>query len=270
NEEELEFLDDYSVFYSILGSNVSNQLLKLLYEENGDFLNAKTIGQKSGLGINGSGNTIKQLSAIGLLDEHRASLGLLLTDYNFRISELGKKVYEGYNNIDSSNMLEKIEEPKKSEEKAELNRLCSKKGKDFETYTMDNLFPKETFDLLHVTPDAETNEKRYVESSRKPDLQFRDKKTGKIFYVECKYRSSLFNEKFEWTKSNEQAERYRNIEYLEEIPVFIAMGLMGTPEKPKKVFLMPLKDIKYNALYLSVLRDYEIKEVEDIFKIINS
>uniref|UniRef100_A9A6V8 Uncharacterized protein n=1 Tax=Methanococcus maripaludis (strain C6 / ATCC BAA-1332) TaxID=444158 RepID=A9A6V8_METM6 len=269
NEEELEFLKDYTVFHGILKSNVSNQLLRLLYDTE-DFMNVKTIGEKSGLGINGSGNTLKQLSAIGMLDEHRAGLGILLTAYNYRISELGRKTYESYNNINPDAKPVKTDNTENKEIKENSNPLSHKKGKDFETYIMDNLFPKESFDLLHVTPDAETNEKRYVESSRKPDLQFRDKKTGKVFYVECKYRSNLFNEKFEWSKSTEQAERYRNIEYLEEIPVYIAMGLMGTSDNPKKVFLMPLKEITYNSLYLSVLKDYEIKEDSNISKIINS
>ncbi|MBB6067944.1 hypothetical protein HNP97_001457 [Methanococcus maripaludis] len=31
---------------------------------------------------------------------------------------------------------------------------------------------------------------------------------------------------------------------------------------------MPLKEIKYNSLFPSVLKDYEIKEAKDVFKIL--
>lgn len=325
NETESKYLEDYSVFNQLFEIKTVNRILETLYNAN-EFLTYNQLLRSAH--ITGWGTQeIRYITHFGLTDQYKKGMGLLLSSYDYRISELGKKVYENYHNLNSNELktnelvitdnstvieekksLEPIINPnliknkfpprephpnfnpyvnnnqndlskkeaeipeviEKEEIKDEFKELCHKKGKDFETYTMDNLFPKETFDLLHVTPDAETNEKRYVESSRKPDLQFRDKKTGKIFYVECKYRSSLFNEKYEWTKSTEQAERYRNIEYLEEIPVYIAMGLMGTPENPKKVFLMPLKDIKYNAMFLSVLKDYEIKEAGDIFKILNS
>jgi hypothetical protein len=48
------------------------------------------------------------------------------------------------------------------------------------------------------------------------------------------------------------------------------MGLGGTANNPNKVYLMPLREIKYPALYPSVLRNWEITNIYDVFKIVNS
>ncbi|AEK19511.1 hypothetical protein GYY_03160 [Methanococcus maripaludis X1] len=343
--EESKYLENYDIFNEIFEIKKRNSILEALYNSE-DFITYNQLVKSSGIN-NGLNQELNYLNNCGMTNLYKKGMGLLYSSYDYKISELGRKVYENYNNLNLENanlihigdtknnnikhqevptkeilvenqpkvatniLIEKneLEKPEKNENliknkfpprnphpnfnpyvndnhndlskkdlgtpsieediaKTEFKKLCNKKGKDFENYVMDNLFPKESFDLLYVTPDAKTNERRYVECSRKPDLQFRDKKTGNIFYVECKYRSRLFNEKFEWASNVGQAERYRNIEYLEEIPVYVAMGLMGASDNPKKVFLMPLKDIKYSGLFLSVLRNYEITESRDVFKIL--
>ena len=47
------------------------------------------------------------------------------------------------------------------------------------------------------------------------------------------------------------------------------MGLEGTADNPEKIYLMPLREIKYTALYPSVLKDWKVNSVYDVFKIIN-
>ncbi|AIJ05347.1 hypothetical protein JH146_0497 [Methanocaldococcus bathoardescens] len=147
--------------------------------------------------------------------------------------------------------------------------LAHQKGEEFESFVLNNLFPEKYFELLDMTHNFETNSKRYVKKSLKPDFLLKDKKTGKIFYVECKYRSKLYQEKFHWAKDKEQFQRYKDIESNENIPVYIAMGLGGTADNPERIFLMPLKEIKYPALFPSVLRDWEINNIYDIFRIVN-
>ena len=46
------------------------------------------------------------------------------------------------------------------------------------------------------------------------------------------------------------------------------MGLGGTPEKPEQIFLMPLKEIQYNSIYPSELENYEVKDEDEVFKIL--
>lgn len=122
-----------------------------------------------------------------------------------------------------------------------------------------------------MTPNFAMNSKRYCESSLKPDLGFRDKKTGKEFYVECKFRGGLTEDgKYSWTKDKDQANRYRDIQKDENKQVFVAMGLGGMSNNPRNIFLVPLDEIKYLELYPSVLRNWEVYNVYDIFKIVNS
>ncbi|MBP2143415.1 hypothetical protein J2127_000570 [Methanococcus voltae] len=143
------------------------------------------------------------------------------------------------------------------------------KGKLFEKYVENVLFPKEYFDLLHKTPDYEQNNSRFVESSLKPDFMFRNKKTNEEFYVECKFRNELYGSMYKWAKSKDQMDRYRAIEMKENKRVFIAMGLSGTPEAPEYVFLTPLKDIKYISLYPTVYESYEVEQPIDILRFLN-
>ncbi|MBA2861609.1 hypothetical protein [Methanococcus maripaludis] len=144
-------------------------------------------------------------------------------------------------------------------------------GEAFENFVAEQLFPDHHFVLTHMTPNFAMNSKRYCESSLKPDLGFRDKKTGKEFYVECKFRGGLTEDgKYSWTKDKDQANRYRDIQKDENKQVFVAMGLGGMSNNPRNIFLVPLDEIKYLELYPSVLRNWEVYNVYDIFKIVNS
>jgi hypothetical protein len=131
-----------------------------------------------------------------------------------------------------------------------------KKGEKFEEYT-ESFFPEEDYDLLEKTHNTKTNDKRFVESSMKPDFKFRDKKTRKSFYVESKYRSALFNNKVEWCKDLNQLKRYQ--EYNKECPVFILIGFGGKSSYPDEVYLIPLAEAKYTGLYPSVLKKYVVE-----------
>ncbi|AEH06351.1 hypothetical protein [Methanothermococcus okinawensis] len=171
-----------------------------------------------------------------------------------------KKIFNG-----SKKIYKKLTLP----EKEYRTWIAHQKGEAFESYVLNQLFPEEYFEILDMTHNFETNSKRYVKKSLKPDFLLKDKKTGKIFYVECKYRSKLYQDKFHWAKSNEQSNRYRTIEKEENIQTYIAMGLGGTPENPDNIYLMPLKEIKYNALFPSILKNWEITNKYDVFKIVN-
>ena len=63
-----------------------------------------------------------------------------------------------------------------------------KKGEKFENYT-ESFFPATDYDLVEKTHNTKTNDKRFIESSMKPDFGYQDKRTKKCFYVESKYRS---------------------------------------------------------------------------------
>jgi hypothetical protein len=127
------------------------------------------------------------------------------------------------------------------------------KGEEFENYVRENMFPKEHYDLLHITHDYEKNKNDYVESSLNPDLKLRDRKTGKEFYVECKFRNGYLNHKdqVQWC-NKKQLFRYKKI-HKTEAPVFIALGFGDNGRKPTDICLFSITKGKWTGLYTSFL-----------------
>lgn len=128
------------------------------------------------------------------------------------------------------------------------------KGQEFEEYVHKYLFPKGKFDLLHHSHEFSKNKDRYVESSLYPDFKFRSKETSKIFWIEVKFRSSVYNQEVEWCKDY-QLKRYAEIN--REMPVFVVLGVGGIPMSPEHIYIVPVKHAKYTRLFVSFLRKYE-------------
>lgn len=138
------------------------------------------------------------------------------------------------------------------------------KGEEFEQYTRDYLFPKDRFDLLERTHSYETNKDDYVESSLKPDFKFRCKESKIEFWVEVKFRKGkLYQNKLEWC-SKRQYYRYLKTNETES-PVIICLGVKGQASNPEKIFLFPIKKIKYNTVYLSTIKPYEFYTKKPVF-----
>ena len=85
---------------------------------------------------------------------------------------------------------------------------------------------------------------RHVDSSRLPDLEleFRHKEANKQFAVECKWRKNYYKDGIEWSYPD-QIECYRSFASEKNLPVFIVIGLAGTPGDPNTVFVVPLHEI---------------------------
>jgi len=129
------------------------------------------------------------------------------------------------------------------------------KGDEFECYIRNSLFPHVNYDLLHKNYDYLTSKLFYIESSNEPDFKFRAQKSGAEFFIEAKYRSHFYKGRLEWCKTY-QLRRYQVIN--KETPIFVVIGVGGQPMTPERVFLVPVKDIKYTVLFQSFLRKYEI------------
>lgn len=111
------------------------------------------------------------------------------------------------------------------------------KGKAFEDYTENVLFPESTYELLHKTNSYEQNSSRYVGDSRKPDFRFKCKLTGKEFHIEAKYRTNSFKESYD-ILSPSQLDSFKSI-YSYEVPIFITLGYGGTANDPEYVSIIP-------------------------------
>lgn len=131
-----------------------------------------------------------------------------------------------------------------------------KKGSRFEDYVA-SLFPEPDFIIQDRTRDISKHLERRVESDSNPDFIFRERKTGRVFAVECKY-SSIWKQGRSgdvglwWDTA--QAARYRAFERETGIPVYVAFGIGGHPGKPKEVYRLELSRLQSPFLTQSLIR----------------
>lgn len=140
-------------------------------------------------------------------------------------------------------------------------------GKQFEDH-VESLFNERVFKLVEKTHSPQTNTKRFVESSLKPDFIWRFEPTKERFAVECKFRTEKSinkDDRLSWT-SPAQLQRYREFQNNEKIPVFVVIGLELPPDDAEEeygdeycycMFCLPLEVAKYPSLYPSVLEKYQ-------------
>lgn len=101
-----------------------------------------------------------------------------------------------------------------------------------------------------------------VESDMNPDLLIRYNLRNERFAVECKYRTTaVWSEErkgmiIKWSYP-QQIKRYNEFSKTKGIPVFVIIGIGGTPGNPKTMYCIPLKDAKYPEIYMNVLKKYE-------------
>jgi len=143
------------------------------------------------------------------------------------------------------------------------NYEAVQKGDEFERYVVD-LFDEKYFTIVEWTTDNMRKHSRYVEADTRPDLLIRYNPSGEEFYVECKYRSKLYENKFMWS-THEQMNRYFRFAYEKKLPFFVIMGLGGAPNKPEKMYCVPLQEIKYPQLYPKVMIDFYHEPGQNFF-----
>jgi hypothetical protein len=125
------------------------------------------------------------------------------------------------------------------------------KGYRFED-TLASLFPSYEWVIADKTRDYSKKFERVVESDSNPDFTFRHIRTNKFFSIECKYRSYFYNGGIEFTAR--QLNNYLNYGSNHNIPVYVALGVGGSPKKPGKLFLIPITSVSngYKSGFLSV------------------
>ena len=127
-------------------------------------------------------------------------------------------------------------------------------GEKFEYYARKYLFTGGSYELLQKTHSYKTRKKNYVPSAD-PDFKFRDRRTGRLFYIETKYRSSFFKGQVTWC-TEKQLSHYRRRN--SELPVFILLGTGGSPGQPAFISLIPLKQANFTSLFFSHAEKYSI------------
>lgn len=138
------------------------------------------------------------------------------------------------------------------------------KGRAFEEYVVSH-FNKKYFTLKEWRGDK-YYEGNYAESIRYPDMEYEFSLDGKIisFAVECKWRSKFSNEWITWA-TEEQADIYRKFEKEKDMPVFVVIGVGGSPSEPEQVYAVPLRVLKLNIAKEDYIRDFMREDKEKNF-----
>lgn len=132
-----------------------------------------------------------------------------------------------------------------------------KRGKQFEDWAL-KLFPAESFNIIHKTVGGADLDGRYTEDCIYPDYKFRDKFTGREFWVECKYRSHRGEKgNLEWT-DQVHLQRYKRIRKETNIPIFILIGIGGFPDDPEELLFFNLDRAPYATLFYSIQKNMTI------------
>jgi hypothetical protein len=133
--------------------------------------------------------------------------------------------------------------------------VVKQKGNDFEGYIVRK-FDQSYFRLIRWQGDIHFNGISPVANTY-PDLEyeFHHRDFKKKFAIECKYRSTLFQNQFELEpRKLDNYKKYRD-EF--KIDVYIVIGLKGLPTEPEELYLLPLTTFnKSNSISYQQLKDY--------------
>ncbi len=162
------------------------------------------------------------------------------------------------NNYDYQQIISKIEEDlSKGAIKAETEIIDQdkKKGTDFEKYVVEK-FNKKYFKIKEWAGDKYVNG-RYAETTLQPDLKisFSHNNQKRNFAVECKYRSSFYQDGVV-VASDEQLARYKKFEDQENTTVYLAIGVGGTATAPSSLYVVPLSSINSSFISFSQLKKH--------------
>ena len=123
-------------------------------------------------------------------------------------------------------------------------------GYAFEKHVISLL--EREFDIVSWMGDG-TRTKEEVDFS--PDIIARNKKTGAVIGVECKFRSSHAMGRISWAKEY-QMKKYGRFKEESGYQLFIVIGLGGTPEKPDHMYCIPLAQATHNRLDAGSFKRY--------------
>jgi len=129
------------------------------------------------------------------------------------------------------------------------------KGPAFEEFIL-NKFPKDTFNVVEWKHDKMLNG-NFPDASKCPDLQLELKHPSEKypFAVECKWRNDFWKGIIEWAR-DAQISSYQEFQTSKEMPVFIALGVGGTPADPRDLFIIPLSHLYQSILTENFLKKY--------------
>lgn len=134
------------------------------------------------------------------------------------------------------------------------------KGFEFEKYAI-SLFNEENWVIERVSSDVSEAVGRYVHSDSWPDLTIKNRRTGRRFSIECKYRSNFCTHRdckqIRWAEEH-QIRSYNKFQNKENHLVYVIIGVGGAPSKPERLFLLPLNSLRQPFVKEDYLSDFEL------------
>lgn len=134
-----------------------------------------------------------------------------------------------------------------------------RKAVEFEAYCR-GLFSRKYFEIVMYAKDLRGEASGSADRLYYPDYVIEYKPTNERFSVECKYRSNMPEDDspIEWT-SQRRLEQYLEFSEKEDLPLFVVIGVGGTPSSPERMFCLPLDEADSPAIdaciYLNRERD---------------
>lgn len=130
----------------------------------------------------------------------------------------------------------------------EKDNLSRHKGLAFEKYVTTLLPRQHGFQLVHWRGDK-YNKGVYALSSQWPDLeyQYRQANNEYEFAIECKWRSSYYKGQIQLC-DDYQLKNYQKFSHDKKIPVYIALGVGGSPDNPAELYIIPLDMLSSNLI----------------------
>jgi hypothetical protein len=149
-------------------------------------------------------------------------------------------------------------------------KTSKEKGDAFEYYVTGK-FDKNHFKLIEMRSDK--GEKgNYLKSNTYPDLRYEygHGQASSSFAVECKWRSRWNKsndgqEQIEWVSGQKNINNYGEYAEVNNIPVFVIIGIGGEPENPEELFIVPLKRLPRTYAYKHYLYKFSKKDKDTNF-----
>lgn len=140
-----------------------------------------------------------------------------------------------------------------------LSKVSWSKAVEFEAYCR-GFFSKKCFEIVMYAKDLRGEGAESVDRLYYPNYVIEYKPTRERFSVECKYRSNMPEDdsSIEWT-SQRRLEQYLEFSEKEDLPLFVVIGVGGTPSSPERMFCLPFDEADSPAIdaciYLNGERD---------------
>lgn len=142
----------------------------------------------------------------------------------------------------------------KGEEEHDITLTSVEKGMKFEKYIIEKFDSK--YFIQHEWRSDKGHDGIYPTANKKPDMEyeFKFKEHSLRFAIECKYCSNYFNGRIELVER--QFNNYKSFSLQEKMPVYITIGVGGSPDNPLDLYLIPLADLKSHIISKETLSTY--------------